>query len=183
MKLGKLIVISGPSGVGKSTIRSKLINNNDNYWYSISMTTRKPRENEVDGVDYYFVTKDVFINHIKNNNFVEFAEVYDGIFYGTLKDKIDEKLNNGINVVLEIDVEGASNIKKIYNDALLIFIAPPSLDELESRLRLRQTDTEENIIKRLNKAKYELAFKDKYDHVLINENVDDTVAKLISLIE
>ena len=183
MKLGKLIVISGPSGVGKSTVRSKLIDNNDNYWYSISMTTRSPRENEVNGIDYYFVTKDVFVENIKNNNFIEYAEVYEGIFYGTPKDKIEEKLNNGVNVVLEIDVDGALNVRKLYNDSLLIFIAPPSLEELEARLRLRKTDSEENIIKRLNKAKYELSFKDKYDHVIVNDDINTTVSKIINFVE
>jgi len=117
MKKGKLIVISGPSGVGKSTIREKIINTYDNYWYSISMTTRLPRDGEIDGIDYYFVSKDEFLNNIKNNNFVEYAEVYEDVFYGTPKNVIDEKLSNGFNVILEIDVFGALNIKKLYPDA------------------------------------------------------------------
>lgn len=180
---GKLIVISGPSGVGKSTIRSRLINDENNFWYSISMTTRSPRDGEVDGVDYYFVSKDDFLKNISNNNFLEYAEVYNNIFYGTPKDKVVKMLNKGINVVLEIDVEGAFIVKKNYPDAILIFIAPPSEDDLEVRLRLRNTDNEDKIIERVNKAKYELSFKDKYDYVIINDDIETCVNDLKNIVK
>ena len=180
---GKLIVISGPSGVGKSTIRSRLINECDNFWYSISMTTREPRCGEVDGVDYYFVSKDCFLENINNNNLLEYAEVYNDIFYGTPKDKVFEMLDKGINVVLEIDVVGAFNVKKNCSDAILIFIAPPSIDALEKRLRLRNTDSEEKIIERINKAKYELSFKDKYDYIVINDDVDKCLEELKNIVK
>jgi len=183
MKKGKLIVISGPSGVGKSTIREKIINTYDNYWYSISMTTRLPRDGEIDGIDYYFVSKDEFLNNIKNNNFVEYAEVYEDVFYGTPKNVIDEKLSNGFNVILEIDVFGALNIKKLYPDALLIFIAPPSMEQLENRLRNRNTDDIDKVNERLNKAHKELAFKDKYNYVVINNDVDKSVLDINNFIE
>lgn len=180
---GKLIVISGPSGVGKSTIRSRLINESDIFWYSISMTTRAPRCGEVDGVDYYFVSKEEFLDNINNDNLLEYAEVYKDVFYGTPKDKVVEMLDKGINVVLEIDVEGAFNVKKNYPDAILIFIAPPSEDDLEIRLRSRNTDSEDKIIERISKAKYELSFKEKYDYIIINDEIDKCVEALKNIVK
>lgn len=180
---GKLIVISGPSGVGKSTIRSRLINEENNFWYSISMTTRKPRCGEIDGVDYYFVSKDCFLENIDNDNLLEYAEVYNDIFYGTPKDKVIEMLDKGINVVLEIDVEGAFIVKKNYPDCILIFIAPPSEDVLEHRLRSRNTDSEDKIIERIKKAKYELSFKEKYDYIVINDDVDKCLEELKDIVK
>lgn len=180
---GKLIVISGPSGVGKSTIRHRLVNEENNFWYSISMTTRKPRCGEVDGIDYYFVSKDEFLKNISTNNLLEYAEVYKDIFYGTPKNKVIEMLNKGINVILEIDVEGAFDVKKNFNDAILIFIAPPSESDLENRLRLRNTDSDDKILERISKAKYELSFKDKYDYVIINDDVDKCLKKLKNILK
>ena len=163
---GLLIIISGPSGVGKSTIRSRLVNENNNFWYSISMTTRKPRTTEENGKDYYFVSVEEFKKNIENDNFIEYAEVYDGLYYGTPKDKVFEMLNKGYNVILEIDVQGAIIIKSKFKEAILIFIKPPTLEELEKRLRNRNSDSEEKIIERLKKAEYEISFTDKYDYVI-----------------
>ena len=180
---GKLFVISGPSGVGKSTIRKRIINTYNNFWYSISMTTRTPREGEINEKDYYFVSKEEFIKNIKENNFFEYAEVYKDIFYGTPKNKVIEKLNNGINVILEIDVEGALNIQNNYHEAILIFICPPSIKELKKRLLERQTDKKEVIEERINKAEYEISFKDRYDYIITNNDLEIAIKDIMDIIE
>lgn len=182
MKKAKLIVISGPSGVGKGTIIKNLLKS-EKHKLAISMTTRPIREGEKHGVHYYFVTKNEFIENIKNNNFIEYAEVYKGIYYGTLKSEVERTLKNNINVILEIDIEGALNIKKIYKDAILIFIEPPSIEELEKRLRERKTEQEDKIIERINKAHYELKMKDKYDYIVINDNVEKATKEIENIIE
>lgn len=179
----KLFVISGPSGVGKSTIREKIINTYDNFWYSISMTTRLPRENEIEGKDYYFISKNEFIKNIKENNFFEYEEVYKDIYYGTLKSKVIDKLNQGINVILELDVCGALNIKKQYKDTILIYISPPSIEELKKRLLERKTDEIKDIKERINKAEYELSFKDKYDYIVINNNLETAINEVKTIID
>lgn len=189
MKKGLLIIISGPSGVGKSTIRERLIEENNNFWYSISMTTRKPRFNEktndleVDGKDYYFVDIDTFKNNINNNNFLEFAEVYENIFYGTPKDIVFEKLNNGINVILEIDVDGALIVKENYKDALLIFIKPESILELEKRLLNRNSDSKEKIEERLQKAIYEIDKAKYYDHIIVSKDKEHDYIEVLNIIK
>ena len=182
MKKAKLIVISGPSGVGKGTIIKNLLKS-EKHKLAISMTTRPIREGEKHGVHYYFVTKNEFIENIKNNNFIEYAEVYKGIYYGTLKSEVERTLKNNINVILEIDIEGALYIKKIYKDAILIFIEPPSIEELEKRLRERKTEQEDKIIERINKAHYELKMKDKYDYIVINDNVEKATKEIENIIE
>lgn len=188
-KKGLLIVISGPSGIGKSSIRKKIINNYDNFWYSISMTTRKPRKiqntdkYEEDKVDYYFVNEDVFKENIKNNNFLEYAEVYKGLYYGTPKDEVFNKLNNGINVILEIDVDGARQVKENYNDAILIFIKPKSLENLEYRLRNRNTDLEDSIKERLNKALYEIKNSNFYDYIIESGSKEEDYDKIKNIID
>lgn len=179
MSKGLLIVISGPSGVGKSTIRKRLVEELDNFWYSISMTTRKPRIDEAtkkleeNGHEYYFVSLEEFKNNIANDNFLEYTEVYHDIYYGTPKDIVFEKLEKGINVVLEIDVDGALKIKKNYNDTILIFIKPTSFDELEKRLRNRKTDSEEKIKERLNKAHYEVNKSIYYDYIIESKTKEE----------
>ena len=188
MNKGKLFIISGPSGVGKSTLRENLLKDFDNFWYSISMTTRKPRVHEKtkkleqNGVDYFFVSKDEFIDNIKKNNFLEYAEVYKDIYYGTPKDKVLEKLNNGINVILEIDVDGKEIVKKNYNDCISIFIKPKSLSELENRLLKRKSETYDKIKTRLERAEYEISKSSTYDYVIVSNTKEedyDNFSKLI----
>lgn len=188
-KKGLLIVISGPSGIGKTTIRERLVKENNDFWYSISMTTRKPRKiektnrYEQNGIDYYFVDEDEFISNIKENNFLEYAEVYKGLYYGTLKDIVFKKLDEGINVILEIDVNGAKQVRKNYKNALLIFIKPHSLEELEYRLRNRRTDTEDAIKERLEKAIYEISNSGIYDYVIESGSKEEDYEKVKNIIE
>jgi len=188
-KKGLLIVISGPSGIGKTTIRERLVKENDDFWYSISMTTRKPRKiektnrYEQNGIDYYFVDEDEFISNIKENNFLEYAKVYKDLYYGTLKDIVFKKLDEGINVILEIDVNGAKQVRKNYKNALLIFIKPHSLEELEYRLRNRRTDTEDAIKERLEKAIYEISNSGIYDYVIESGSKEEDYEKVKNIIE
>lgn len=188
-KKGLLIVISGPSGIGKTTIRERLVKENNDFWYSISMTTRKPRKiektnrYEQNGIDYYFVDEDEFISNIKENNFLEYAEVYKELYYGTLKDIVFKKLDEGINVILEIDVNGAKQVRKNYKNALLIFIKPRSLEELEYRLRNRRTDTEDAIKERLEKAIYEISNSGIYDYVIESGSKEEDYEKVKNIIE
>ena len=161
MKKGLLIIMSGPSGVGKGTIREKLMENNDiNLFYSVSMTTRLPRPGETNGKEYYFVTREEFEENIKSGNLLEWAE-FVGNCYGTPKDKVEEKRNEGKNVLLEIDVNGTNQVLEKVSDAISIFIMPPSLEELENRIRNRCTETDEVIKARLAKAKKEFELQKK----------------------
>ena len=180
MKKGKFIVISGPSGTGKGTICDKLMNKIDAA-YSVSCTTREAREGEVNGVDYYFINTDEFLKKLKNDEFLEYNN-YNGNYYGTLKKSVLDEINNGRNVFLEIDVNGAHNIKKIFNDALLIYIAPPSLEELKNRLIARNTENMETIEKRLEIAKKELNEISFYDYVIVNDDVDRAVDEIENII-
>ena len=182
MKKGNLIVISGPSGVGKSTIREKFINENNNYWYSISMTTRKPRALEKNGIDYYFVTENEFKKNIDNNNFLEYIEVYKGLYYGTLKNIVFDKLNSGINVVLELDVDGALIVKKNYKEAILIFIKPPTIKELKKRLLKRHSESKDIIEERIKKAKYEIEKSKYYDYIVISGSKEKDYQSVLNII-
>ena len=186
---GNLIIISGPSGVGKSTIRKRIIKDFDNFKYSVSLTTRKPRideetnAEEENGKEYYFVTPEIFKENIKNNNFLEYQEVYKDTFYGTLKKDVMNLIDNGINVILEIDVDGALNIKKEYNNTTLIFIKPSSLEELENRLRNRNNDSSKKIEERLEKAKYEINKSKYYDYVITSTNKEEDYKKIKNIIK
>ena len=178
VKKGKLFVVTGPSGVGKGTILSQFFKNNkDNICYSISMTTRKPRPNEVDGVNYFFVTKEEFLESVEKDEFLEWAE-YSGNYYGTNKSYVNKRLNMGLNVFLEIETKGASLVMEKFKDCVTVFFMPPNLDELEARLRGRHTEDEETIQKRLNAGKNELAMAQNYKYVIINDKVDEALDKL-----
>lgn len=184
MKKGKLIIISAPSGSGKSTIIGRIINDHDlKLEFSISATTRAPREGEIDGVHYHFLTVEQFTEAIKNDALVEYEEVYPGRFYGTLKSEIERIQNNGKNVILDIDVKGGINVKRLYGDnALSVFIQPPSIEALRQRLISRATDPIEAINQRVGKAEYELSFKDHFDTVVVNDNLDKAVEQTRQLL-
>ena len=184
MKKGKLIIISAPPGSGKSTIIGRIINDPDlKLEFSISATTRAPREGEIDGVHYHFLTVEQFKEAIKNDALVEYEEVYPGRFYGTLKSEIERIQNNGKNVILDIDVKGGINVKRLYGDnALSVFIQPPSIEALRQRLISRATDPIEAINQRGGKADYELSFKDQFDTVVVNDNLDKAVEQTRQLL-
>ena len=174
---GLLIVMSGFSGAGKGTVMKKLLSEYDNYVFSVSMTTRKPREGEVDGREYFFVDRKTFEENIAKDGFVEYAE-YCGNYYGTPKAYIIEQLKQGKNVLLDIEVQGAMQIKEKYPDVLMVFITPPSIEVLISRLRARGTESEEVIRKRVERAKVESTFMDKYEYLVINDDLDKAVKEL-----
>lgn len=179
---GLLIVVSGPSGAGKDTICQKLIKENSNIWMSVSMTTRKPRPLEKDGVDYFFVSSEEFENKIKDNTFLEYAS-YNDNYYGTPKDKVEEKLNEGKDVILVIDINGAVNIKKIIPSALFIFIMPPDMETLKNRLIGRKTESKDKVVKRFITAYNEVNNYKKYNYVVVNDKVEDAVNKVKSIIQ
>lgn len=178
---GKLIIVSGPSGSGKSTV-TKIVKDKLNIPLSISATTRNPRDGEIDGKDYFFLSKEEFKNKIDNDEFYEYAEVH-GNYYGTLKKTVEENLDKGLNVILEIDVQGALIAKEKKKDAILVFFRTKDMDILEKRLRDRKTDSEEIIQTRLKNAETELKYEDKYNYTIINENLDDSIQELINIIE
>lgn len=178
---GKLIIVSGPSGSGKSTV-TKIVKDKLNIPLSISVTTRNPRDGEIDGKDYFFLSKEEFKNKIANDEFYEYAEVH-GNYYGTLKKTVEENLDKGLNVILEIDVQGALIAKEKKKDAVLVFFRTKDMDILEKRLRDRKTDSEEVIQTRLKNAETELKYEDEYNYTIINENLDDSIQELIDIIE
>ncbi|MBR5031028.1 MAG: guanylate kinase [Muribaculaceae bacterium] len=184
MSKGKLIVISAPSGTGKSTIIAELMKQEDlKLEFSISATTRPPRGTEQHGVEYYFLTLEDFRQRIEKDEFAEYHEVYEGRYYGTLKSEIKRITNKGRNVVLDLDVMGGIDVKKIYGKkALAVFIKPPSIETLRKRLLSRGTDSIEDINNRLNKAEYELSFADQYDKCVVNDVLADAVAQTKEII-
>ncbi len=179
---GMLIILSGPSGVGKGTVRAELFERIDNIEYSVSMTTRSPRKGEKDGVDYYFVSKEEFMSNVSNGNMLEWAE-FVGNCYGTPINKLENVLNQGKNVLLEIEIQGALQVKEKVSDALFIFLMPTSLKELESRLRKRGSEAEHIVYERLEKAKRELPLRDNYNYVVINDNVEKACNQIIDIIK
>lgn len=182
-KRGLLIVLSGPSGVGKGTVRAELMKDRSlNLFYSISMTTRKQRPGEVNGKDYYFVTPEEFQENIDKGNLLEWAE-FVGNRYGTPKDKVEKMLDEGKNVLLEINTDGCEEVMKKCPYAISIFLVPPSLEDLEKRIRGRKTESEEAIEARLAKAKVELKLADEYEHVVVDNTVEQTAAEITSIIK
>lgn len=181
---GKIIIISAPSGCGKSTIINALLERGDiDMQFSISATSRKPRQGEVHGVNYYFLTESEFRSRIDAGEFVEFEEVYPGRFYGTLRSEIDRIINGGHNVVLDIDVAGALNVKHLYGEqAMTLFIQPPSIETLRSRLIGRATDSPEVIEERVGKAAYEIGFAPQFDYSVVNDDLTVAIGQVHDLI-
>jgi len=187
--LGVALFVSGPSGAGKTTVCDKLLNQKQDLHFSISCTTRQPRDGEVDGEDYYFISPKEFKDKVENDEFIEYAEVHDN-YYGTLKIEVTDRVSKGEDVLIDIDVQGMKQIKEAMQaDDLLkkcstfVFIAPPSFTELENRLRKRNTETESTINKRLLNARKELKAWDKYTYLIINDEVDKAVGRLLSVME
>lgn len=179
---GLLIVISGPSGVGKGTVRRALFNKeNHELVYSVSMTTRSPRPGEIDGQDYYFVDRETFERRIEEDKFLEWAE-FVGNYYGTPKDKIEEQIAEGKEVVLEIEVEGALQVRKHMKDAVFIFIVPPGKQALYDRLQKRGTESDEKIKQRVEKADKEFLLAHKYDYIVVNDDVDNAADRIMAII-
>ncbi len=175
---GKLIIFSAPSGSGKSTIIRHLMDSGLNLHFSISATSRPPRGSEQDGVEYFFLSPDEFRRKIENDEFIEYEEVYEDRFYGTLKSQVQKQLSQGENVIFDVDVHGGMNIKSYYGEqALSIFIMPPSIQALRQRLEARGTDAPEVIQKRIERAAYELTYADKFDTVVINDDLDKAKAE------
>lgn len=173
MNKGLLIVVSAPSGCGKGTILSEVLKD-DRFYYSVSATTRSPRLGEVNGVTYHFITKQDFEERIKNNAMLEYAE-YCGNYYGTPKKEIDEMREHGKNVILEIEVQGAMKVREICPDAVFIFVLPPSVAELERRLKKRATETDDVIAQRVSQARSEIELARKYDYVVVNAALEDAI--------
>ena len=180
--LKKLIIITGPSGVGKGTVVKELLDRNKDIWLSISATTRNPRIGEKDGENYYFLSDEKFKDMIDKKEFLEWAQ-FAGNYYGTPLSTVNEKIEKGFIVLLEIEVEGAKQIKEKFPEALSIFLLPPSKAELEKRIRNRGTEKEEAIDRRLSRADYEIASSDEFDFVLTNHDVDETVKEVFKIIK
>ena len=169
---GKLIIFSAPSGAGKTTIVKHLLQQDFDLNFSVSATSREPREGETHGKDYYFIPENEFKKKIENNEFLEWEEVYTGIFYGTLKSEVEQIRNAGKNVIFDVDVVGGLNIKKYYgNEAMAVFVQPPSVEELKKRLRNRSTESKEKIKMRVAKAEKELEFANQFDTVIVNKEL------------
>lgn len=182
---GKVLIVSAPSGSGKSTIVNFLMKEHPEFRlaFSVSATSRPPRGQEQDGVDYYFLSAEEFRRHIEADDFLEYEEVYEGRFYGTLKSQVEEKLAAGKNVVFDVDVKGGINIKKYYGEAALsVFIQPPSVEALRERLIGRNTDEMGQIEQRLAKAEYEMSFAPQFDRILVNDNLEVAKQEAVALL-
>jgi guanylate kinase len=183
---GKMLIVSAPSGSGKSTIVQWLMKEHPelNLYFSISCTSRAPRGTEQNGVEYFFLSPDEFRQRVENNEFLEYEEVYQDRFYGTLKAQVERQREAGQNVVFDVDVKGGVNIKKYYGDeALSLFIQPPSVEELRKRLVGRATDTPEAIEERLAKAEYEMTFAPHFDHVIVNDDLESAKQEALALLQ
>lgn len=181
-KKGKLVLYTGSSGVGKGTIMAELLKKNDNIRLSVSNTTRQPRDGEIDGVHYNFVTKEQFESLIKEDGYLEYAQYCDN-YYGTPKRQVEDMLEKGYFVFLEIEVQGGLQIMEKYPDVLSIFILPPSMESLSRRLHRRGTESEEVIAKRLAQAEFEMSFKDKYKYNVINDDLDEAVNNVLDILK
>ena len=182
--MGKLVIFSAPSGSGKTTIVRELLKRFPRFEFSISATSRAPRGVEQHGVDYYFLSNDEFRARVERNEFVEWEEVYQGTCYGTLRSEMERIWSNGNIIIFDVDVLGGINLKRIFgDDACSIFIMPPSVEELERRLRGRGTDSEEVILKRIGKAEFELSKAPEFDHVVVNDVLDVAVDEATAIIE
>jgi guanylate kinase len=179
MSKGRLIVFSAPSGCGKGTMLAEILKD-ENYCVSVSATTRSPREGEVDGVNYYFMSKGDFLQRVADSEFLEYAEYCDN-YYGTLMSEVDGKLNEGKNVILEIEVQGALKIREKRPDALMIFILPPSVSELRRRLKKRGTETDEVIEQRVSQAAREIEVASKYDYAIVNDALEDAISDFFAV--
>lgn len=181
--MGKLVIFSAPSGSGKTTIVRELLKRFDCFEFSISATSRNPRGQEQNGVDYYFLSNEEFRARVERDEFVEWEEVYQGTCYGTLKSEMERIWAKGNIILFDVDVMGGINLKRIFgDDACSVFIMPPSVEELERRLRGRGTDSEEVILKRIAKAEFELSKSSEFDHVVINDDLEVAVAEVVNII-
>lgn len=182
MKPGLLVVVSGPAGVGKGCIVRKMMELSDCVVLSVSATSRNPRPAENEGKNYFFKTREQFESMIENQQLIEWVE-YCGNYYGTPRDFVESEIAKGHVVILEIEVEGALNVRRLFPDCVLCFILPPAYDELEKRLRGRATENEETILKRLTRAKEEFKFIDKYDYIILNDTVDAAAQRFVNIVE
>ena len=180
--LGKIIAISSPSGGGKTSVVKQILKDFPQIIFSVSATTRPKRSNEVNGVDYFFVDEREFELKIKNNEFIEWERFYD-YYYGTLKSFVDDNINNGKSVLFEVDVKGALSLKKIYPESILIFIDPPTYEELVKRLKNRKTESPEDLQKRIDRAKMELSYKHKFDYIFVNDELNKVYKSVKDLIK
>ena len=181
MSKGRLIVISGPSGAGKGTICEELFKD-ENVVFSVSMTTRAPREGEVDGREYFFVTEDEFLANIENGGFLEHAQTF-GNYYGTPKEAVLSQMAEGYDVILDIDTKGARQVREIYPESVLIFVLPPSMEELKRRITCRGSENEEDMKIRLGEAVHEMSLAENYDYCIVNDDLDEAVAAVKAIIK
>lgn len=181
----KILIFSAPSGAGKTTLVRHLLGRPQlNLAFSVSACTRKPRMHEVDGRDYHFLSPDEFRRRVQNNEFLEYEEVYTDMFYGTLKSEVQRLVDEGKNVIFDVDVKGGLNIKKYYGDkALSVFVKPPSLEALQQRLMSRQTESEDKLKQRLGKAVYEMTYEKYFDKVIINDTLEHALAESEALVQ
>jgi guanylate kinase len=183
MKEGKLIIFSAPSGAGKTTLVKHLLNCGLNFGFSISATTRKPRGEEINGREYYFLSKEEFKAKIDNNEFLEWEEVYPGSFYGTLKSEVERICNKGENIVFDVDVAGGYHIKRLYGDnALAVFVQPPSIEELKRRLISRSTESPDIIQSRVEKAEHEMTYSGFFDVIIVNDKLEVALKEAENLV-
>ena len=178
-KKGKILILVSPSGGGKSTMTNRLLNDFDQLKFSVSATTRKPRKGEQDGVHYHYLSKDDFKEKVENNEFLEWEEFYNGTMYGTLRSVVENELNKGYFILLDIDVLGAMNVKERYGDkALTLFIQPPSLEVLKERLIARGTETDESLETRIERAEKEMTYASNFDTVIVNDDLESAYSRI-----